>query len=345
MKTMKEKILTKENLAPFLDELLKTYRVVAPVRSGDYSLYRPLEDGRDICLDYLRPMKSAKEIFFPQNETLFYFNKRTNRVVESPEDEKTTVLFGITPCDLAGIAAQDRIFASGTFKDSYYMRRRSRSILIGIACPIPGETCFCHVFGIDRFASEIADLFFIPLQGRYLVRVNTERGRKLVEYLQEATEADVREAERLAAQPVESKEEIMPLEELSHLLAEEFESPVWDDIARRCIGCAACTFVCPTCHCFDITDEIRRDIGRRSRTWDGCMFPMFTLHASGHNPRMNATQRIRQRILHKFAYFKDNQGIISCTGCGRCVEVCPVNVDIREVLKCLSGILMEASKK
>jgi ferredoxin len=293
----------------------------------------------------LRPIKSAKEIFFPQNETLFYFNKRTNRVVVSPEGEKTTILFGITPCDLAGIATQDSIFSSGTFKDSYYLRRRSQTILIGIACPIPGETCFCHVFGIDRFASEIADLFFIPLQARYLVRVNTEQGGKLVEHLRDATEADLREAERLAAQPVESKEEIMPIEELSHLLAEEFESPVWDDIARKCIGCAACTFVCPTCHCFDITDEIRRDIGRRSRTWDGCMFPMFTLHASGHNPRTNAAQRFRQRILHKFAYFKDNQGIISCTGCGRCVEVCPVNVDIREVLKYLSGILMEASKK
>jgi len=344
---MKEKILAKEKLTSFLDELLKTYRVVAPVSSGNYSLYRTLEHGDDICLDYLRPMKSAKEIFFPQNEPLFYFNKRTNKVVEPPEGEKSTVLFGVTPCDLAGIAAQDRILSSGTFKDSYYVRRRSQSILIGIACPIPGETCFCNVFDIDRFASDITDLFFIPLKDLYLIRVNTEQGEKLVENLREAKEADLREAERLAAQPAEFKEAIMPLalEELSHLLTEEFESPIWDDIARKCIGCAACTFVCPTCHCFDITDEMRRDIGLRSRTWDGCMFPMFTLHASGHNPRTNATQRIRQRILHKFAYFKDNQGIISCTGCGRCVEVCPVNVDIRQILKYLSETLKEATKK
>ena len=330
---MKDKILLKENLVSFGNSLIEQYRLVAPVKSNGFSLYKPVGNASEICLDYLRPLKSAKEIFFPQNETLFFFNKKTQKIAEPAYDKKPTILFGAVACDLAGIAAQDRLFSAGAYLDSYYLKRRRNSILIGMACPEPGEMCFCGFFGIDRFASDIADLFFTPFSDKYYIKVNTEAGARLVESLPDAAAADAKTVERLRCENAEPKWDIPPLDELARMLAEGFEADVWDEIAQKCIGCAACTFVCPTCHCFDITDEAKGEIGRRVRTWDGCMFPKFTLHASGHNPRTKGGQRMRQRILHKFSYFKDNQGVVSCTGCGRCAEICPVNVDIREVLK------------
>ena len=150
---------------------------------------------------------------------------------------------------------------------------------------------------------------------------------------------------QLREKPVEFSGEPVHLQDLVRAMPENFKADFWDDLAMKCIGCAACTFVCPTCHCFDITDEGKRELGRRVRTWDGCMFPKFTLHASGHNPRTSAGQRVRQRVLHKFSYFRDNQGVISCTGCGRCIEVCPTGMDIRDILKAIAGEVLESPKK
>jgi len=106
----------------------------------------------------------------------------------------------------------------------------------------------------------------------------------------------------------------------------------WDAISEKCVGCSICTYLCPTCHCFDITDEIIEDKAVRLRTWDSCAFPLFTLEASGFNPRPSQRERFRNRILHKFAYIPENHGQIGCVGCGRCVDACPVNLDIRQVL-------------
>jgi sulfhydrogenase subunit beta (sulfur reductase) len=342
---MKDRILKKDNLRDFLNKLVQSFHVIAPIRQNNHSLYKSIEKAEDVCLDYRRPLKSAKEIFFPQNEVMFYFNQRTQKLVESVNREKKTILFGVPPCDLAGIAAQDRLFTTGAFQDVYYLRRRKQTILVGLGCPEPDDTCFCHLFEIDRLASSITDLFLTPIGDRYFIKVQTEQGEQLVENLPEASPEDSKALDDLKNKPVEFKIEFIPLKDVIPFLRENFDSPVWDEISKRCIGCAACTFVCPTCHCFDITDDVKKGMGRRVRTWDGCMFPKFTLHASGHNPRTAAAQRMRQRFLHKFSYFVDNQGVISCTGCGRCIAVCPVNMDIRETLKKLIEAASEPSKK
>jgi len=342
---MKNRILKRENLPGFINDLLKTSQVIAPVKKEDFSLYESVEKGEDVYLDFLKPRKSAKEVFFPQNEVMFYFNKRTQKMIEALDKEKETVLFGVPSCDLAGIAAQDKIFASGSYIDVYYLKRRKQTLLVGMGCPEPADTCFCHFFGIDRLASDVADLFFVPLEDRYYIRVNTEKGENLVKHLAEAGSEDEKALKQLEEAPPGFTTKPVPIDEIVKTLGDEFDSAIWDEIAMKCIGCAACTFVCPTCHCFDITDDVKKELGCRVRTWDGCMFPKFTMHASGHNPRTKAGQRMRQRVLHKFSYFMDNQGIVSCTGCGRCIEVCPVNMDIRETLKKLAELVRAPAKK
>ncbi|NLW25671.1 MAG: 4Fe-4S binding protein [Clostridia bacterium] len=118
--------------------------------------------------------------------------------------------------------------------------------------------------------------------------------------------------------------------DLAEKLEVIYRSPLWRELQEKCVNCGVCTFLCPTCHCFDLTDDQK---GKKVRSWDSCMFASFTKQASGHNPRPTGAERLRQRVMHKFRYFFENHGIFACVGCGRCVEKCPVNLDIREVLQ------------
>jgi ferredoxin len=204
-----------------------------------------------------------------------------------------------------------------------------------MGCERPGPACFCPAVGGDPLGEEGLDVLMVPVEGGYVVRPLTERGRAWTKPLglavvradQEAAAATTaaRARERLGASPVA---------DLQAALGQSFEHPLWDRLHERCLGCAACTYLCPTCHCFDVGDED----GRRWRRWDSCMFPTFTLHASGHNPRTSGKERMRQRLMHKFCYYPERRGRPACVGCGRCVEICPANLDLRSVLAQLEGV-------
>jgi ferredoxin len=129
---------------------------------------------------------------------------------------------------------------------------------------------------------------------------------------------------------------ILDAEGAADKLSSSFDDPAWQSLHEKCLGCATCAFVCPTCHCFDIQDENKCGKGRRVRLWDSCQLCLFTLHTSGHNPRPSGKERLRQRVMHKFNYFKTNNGQIACVGCGRCIRECPVNMDIRQIISAYS---------
>jgi ferredoxin len=194
-------------------------------------------------------------------------------------------------------------------------------------------------------------MFFAIDDGKYLLKIVTDKGRealKDIDALTSATDGDVRGKDRLIAATKESmrvSEMQLDAGELEKKL-DDFDASFWQTIHIKCLGCGVCTYFCPTCHCFDLTDETKttpyvssasstdnKAQGRRIRTWDSCMFPLFTRHASGHNPRPTLKERMRQRIMHKFNYTVKNYSEIFCVGCGRCVVNCPVNLDIRNVLK------------
>ena len=181
------------------------------------------------------------------------------------------------------------------------------------------------------------DLLFTDLGDRYLVEAITERGEALVAdspYFREATTTDVNLKAEIAAR-AEQAVSGPSVEGVKEQLDGMYDDPFWDELHEKCLGCAVCTYLCPTCHCFDIVDEAVNAQGRRVRNWDSCQFPLFTLHASGHNPRPSGRERMRQRIMHKFRYFVENFGEVACVGCGRCVRECPVNMDLREVLNAI----------
>ncbi|MCM2263969.1 MAG: 4Fe-4S dicluster domain-containing protein [Desulfuromonadales bacterium] len=326
------KTITEQNLHHLIDALLaEGVRVIGPKRADALTIYAPLANGEELDLDQL-PRRSAKEAFFPPCETILSFEKRDGKITVSDPDLNRlpeTVLIGVRPCDAVAPGILDAVF-SWDYDDPFYLERRKRTTIIGIACTSADDACFCTAVGCSPDARKGSDLFLVPLQGGgFVVEAMDGKGSAL-KARYEALLATSGSAQPLplAVPAVDS----LDLEKIRTWLAGNFEHPLWQEIASRCAGCGACAFLCPACHCFDIVDEGGEAGGCRRKHWDACGFGKFTMHASAHNPRDVQPQRYRNRIMHKFKYYADKFNQTLCTGCGRCIRWCPVGIDIKAVL-------------
>ena len=326
-------IISKSAVTDFLDELGKSYQVFAPLKREDILVLERVGDHDQVVLDFYNTKQAPKEVFFPRSEVLFSY--RDGKVIPTSLPDERRVVFGIRPCDARSAVLLDNVFDAPDYQDPYYVNRRQNTLLIGLACNKPLTTCFCTTVGGGPFSVDGLDLLWTDLGDRYLVETITERGEALTansSCLRQATEEDTAAKAKIAA-AAEQMISGPSTEGVKETLDGMYEDPFWDESHLKCLGCGVCTYLCPTCHCFDITDETDGSQGRRIRTWDSCMYPLFTLHASGHNPRPTRKERMRQRIMHKFSYSVQQYRRIFCVGCGRCVAQCPVNLDIRMVIK------------
>jgi len=324
--------IAKEKIEEFIQRLIKDYTVFAPVEIEGIISFRKVDKPKDIKLDYQNSKKPPKEIFFPQSEVMLRYS---DGKVESVEKVgKKRILFGVRPCDAKAILLLDDVFDAPDYKDVYYTNKRKNTIIVGLGCNLPASTCFCTSLGIGPFSRNGMDILLIDIGKDYLVDVLTKKGEEiLTEDFVRATDEEVKLTEDIedkAVKKIKSKVEIKGVKEK---LDNMFDAPIWEELSEKCLGCGVCTYLCPTCHCFDIADEAVNSQGERVRNWDSCMFPLFTLEASGHNPRPTGKERMRQRIMHKFNYFVENYKEPACVGCGRCIINCPVNIDVRGVLK------------
>jgi ferredoxin len=206
--------------------------------------------------------------------------------------------------------------------------------IIGLGCNSPPSTCFCTSLGGGPFSKEGSDVFLTDIGESFLVEVLTDKGARVIgdKLFQDATSNELELARRIEAEAIRKVVSVVEIEGLKEKLDGIVESPFWDTLHEKCLGCGVCTFLCPTCHCFDVVDEAWNERGERVRNWDSCMFPLYTLETSGHNPRPTGRERMRQRVMHKFNYFIVNYGEVACVGCGRCIRECPVNFDIRKAI-------------
>lgn len=339
--------------------------VFLPVRQGGQCNYGLWNEHTEVDLDTLKTVKSPKDMFFPQSETLYTCYQEGKNIRITPEDlrERPFVIFGMRGCDVKGIEVLDQVFLADP-ADACYAARREQGTLVAMACHEPEESCFCTVFGIDP-AAPAADVT-TWLVGEVLYwKPLTDKGEALTALVADClmpadatvtsataatsdTESNPDRASASGEDAVNKEQaairkitEQLPYGNLSlegfdgaHL-QELFDSPKWEQLYGTCLACGTCTFVCPTCQCYDIQDY---DTGRgiqRFRCWDSCMYSDFTLMAHG-NPRTSQMQRFRQRFMHKLVYFPDNNdGMYSCVGCGRCVEKCPSSLNIVKVIKSL----------
>ena len=335
---MEKRIITKDALAGIIKKISGEMVVYAPIQDEDNVLFKVLEGGEEPCIDYANTKNAPKNFFFPQTETMLRFF-RTERGRELSEDTgkaAEAVLFGVRPCDARSFVLLDHVFDDPKYRDPYYIERREKTTVVSLACVEPPySTCFCTSVGGHPMSPEGSDVLLTDLGENYLVEFLTPKGERLLEKMgdlavaDDALEEKKKELYDTAGDKIKSH---IPGREIKPWLDENFEHPFWDSIHKSCLACGTCTYFCPTCHCFDITDEVKGDAGRRIRSWDSCMSWLFTVETSGHNPRSSQKERWRQRLMHKFRYFVDNFDAIACVGCGRCVNSCPVNIDIRKIV-------------
>jgi sulfhydrogenase subunit beta (sulfur reductase) len=330
-------IITETNLRNLVDALVNESKlVVGPKDCGATVLYEPLATGAELKLGAL-PRRSAKELFFPVCETLFTFRKEHGATQVHDVDRSKlpeTVLISALPCDSSSPAILDAVF-SWEYHDEFYIERRKRNTIIAIACTKGDDACFCTAVGHAPDEETGSDIFLTPLNdGSFACKSKTEKGKNLIQ----RHSALFSEAAGAAPVPfAEQGAQRLDLVKIKEWLDTHFDDPLWQKIADICLGCGACAFICPACHCFDINDEGSAENGSRRKHWDACGFSKFTNHASGHNPRDIQNKRYRNRIMHKFKYYDDKFGKTLCTGCGRCIRACPVGIDIAEILGQING--------
>ena len=336
-----QRIVTSADFDKLVAEWAKSGAVYAPVKVKDWTEFRRVSSLAEADLTQVNAKLSARGLLFPQCETMFRFD--TSRPGEAQETDRpeTQVVVGVRPCDAAGIAVLDKFFAGQGETDTFYRRRREKTTLVGLACSTPADTCFCSAVGGSPAGTRGLDLLLTDLGGRYLAEPLTDNGKAVVKDLPEAAVADLAKKKEIADKAAAAIAERIDTGKLKQLLDTADSHPVWEDLSLACVNCGACTFVCPTCHCFDITDETRKGKGARLRVWDTCQFCLYSQHASGHNPRQTSVSRFRNRAMDKFKYTVDMIGEVSCVGCGRCVRECPASIDIRETVEKLMAVLPE----
>jgi len=322
------KVITQEEIKAWLDQLVGERTVVAPCDMSGTLLFRPVKDCSQIVCSTGRTVMSAKEYLFPHTERLLHIERigQDVRLVEmQPEDE--ILLFGLHPCDARGMQILDALFLEKPPQDSYYARRRNHMTLVGMACEEPGESCFCTTMGGSLDDPSGMDVMLSKTPGGFLAQAVTPKGKALLDAAGFPYTQSVHPAKKV------HKPDIPPIE----AWPEHFMDAYWRQISERCISCRICAYVCPTCRCFDVRDEAIPTEGdgefERIRCWDSCNSVNYRRVAGGHNPRLAKTQRLRNRFYCKFYYFPHQYGPVTCTGCGRCVDACPVNVDITEVIQ------------
>ena len=269
-----------------------------------------------------------KDILFPKTEKMYSFKTGDNMEISENTEAPERVIFGLRPCDVHSFMCMDAVFINKAPTDSYYARRRAKSLLVAVSCRAPGENCFCEAMGLDPNAAPNADIFLTGDGEGYFVTAGTDKGRleleKWSDYLTEKS-GDAPKA-HCTLSPNMS-------EALSHSLEKHFEDEkLWRFNSETCIGCGTCAFVCPTCYCFDIDSSVKGDEGYAFRCWDTCMFSDYNMNAGGHNTRPTKKERLRNRYLHKLSFFSDRHGMTLCAGCGRCIEKCPAHLDITEFI-------------
>jgi ferredoxin len=336
-----------------LEKLAEKYRLFGPVKEDDFHNFKALDRGELPDFNCLNTRLSPKSIVYPQSEIMFDYSldesqKDHHILKEINTDDSPRAVIGIRPCDAKAFLLVRLNFDTPEYQDPYWLKAYETTTLIGLACESPCTSCFCTTAGCGPYHEEGLDLLLMDAGDQYWAQVITDKGDA---FLKAAGWTQALDA-KTAAKEIEAKKQaaeakicaFVNTDQLKEIETTElYNAPFWEEVSFSCINCGTCTYVCPTCWCFDIQDENRGNCGVRMRNWDSCMYPLFTLHGSGHNPRNTKLHRVRQRFMHKLKYYLDKYDAgIQCVGCGRCVRLCPVNIDIRRVCELMNSTASSA---
>lgn len=325
--------ITREKLPRWLAGLKSQAEVLAPAKENGLWTYRNF-DRQDIPGNFQNSRLPPKGLFLESLRPLFdwKYPGGSLQIHSLPPLQGQRVIFGLRPCDVRALKVLEAVFARD-YQDVFYLRNLSHTVLMGQACRVQCEGSFCTEMGIDPQDSADFDIFFREIPGGYIARVATDKGHAVTEGRDFFEESSAKEWNVGRGKIRGGREKLLfNLERVGAGVVERFpDENLWKRLSAKCINCGICTYLCPTCYCFDLGDLQMPGQGTRFRCWDSCAFPDFTKMAV-HNPREEKWRRYRQRVSHKFNFFYQNFQAFACVGCGRCVAHCPVNLDLREVL-------------
>ncbi|MDR0875183.1 MAG: 4Fe-4S dicluster domain-containing protein [Clostridiales Family XIII bacterium] len=347
--------ITKDDLATAIRALLPAYNVYAPAGEGERLAFAALDESRLGAINLTgSPVIPPKELLFPRSESLYTLDPETGAATV-PEIAESTLIFGVRPCDLRGIENLDAAFLEKGYVDSNYAKRRENTTIIALACVTsPYETCFCESMGGDPLAAKGADVLLTETKAgdAFTAAFQTPKGLQVkllwdslamdcgsAPAMTEGSKPAMTEGSKPAMTGQHNTLRVTKPDDLPQRLMAAFDDPHWAVLSEACLGCGTCSYVCPTCYCFDIDRESGAKEITEYRCWDCCMFSDYSRMAGGHNPRPTKKERLRNRYLHKLAYFDERYGMTLCVGCGRCIAKCPASLDITEVIEWGGGAL------
>ncbi len=332
--------LSRDNLFAWLDRLKIDYDVFVPVKKGTIRFYEEYSSpSQDIVIGEVRATEPLKGFFTPVREKVAeLFNPELPAMKRKP-----LAIVGVKACDLKGFLVQDHVFRNHGCQDPLYGRAREDNLIISADCTQVIDTCFCLALGVNPYPESHFDINLSEVTGGFIVVVGSPKGQQVFDahrsLFQDADTTPLTQREEGRKQIVAEVERNIADHGVPHqdhyqgMIQRNYDSAIWEDEAKTCVECGACNTICPTCHCFMLTDQKEGDKVVRYRQWDSCMFKDFARVAGGGNPRPQLWMRLRNRFEKKFDFFPQLAGLYACTGCGRCISACPAKIDIRRVLK------------
>ena len=349
---MLSKTITRQDLPKLVDALVEEFSVIAPTYEKNVPTFSEVQNASEVEFNILfeekLPMIPPKKIFLPANQTVFKYSLKEGITegcgdISDTQYKKNIIVFGMSPCDITGVGVLERIFKDN-YSDDVFLKLREKTIIIGMNClDHCYENCFCETMysndpksGFDIMLTEISKTKLIAVP-------NSDNGKRLLrmfpELFEEVTKKDYEAYQKaLKTKRKNFKTEFL-VEGLASHIEDSFESDLWEEFTNKCLFCGSCTFVCPTCYCYNVKDTVAVNLqeGERQREWDSCYYPEFALVAGDHNFRERKAQRFRYRYLHKFVDLPRRYNFEGCVGCGRCITYCPTKIDVRDVLKKVRG--------
>ncbi len=334
-------IIKEKDLVELLGKIKEDFDVYVPRETEDNLYYEEfeVESARDIVYQKIRATQPIKTFFFPAKDKVASFPDRL-----ASDNDKPYCIVGVKRCDLELLRVLDFVFKEGDFSDPGYEKLRCENLIISSDCSTFKETCFCLALGIKPYAKENFDLNIARIDGGFVVEVGSSKGRNLIDenksFFKPAPDGDVKKREEKRENLIEQltrhiqPQGIPKQESLHDIVKGGYDSNVWKEEVEDCVECGGCNHICPACHCFILYEQKGiKDISERLRIWDSCLYQGFARVAGGANPRKKRFMRLRNRFIKKFVFFPRVLKTFGCSGCGRCIEVCPAKIDIREVLK------------
>jgi len=326
--------MPKNRINEFLELIKRDFRVYVP----ENDRFVEMEYGKHVSFGKAKTLHGIKDIVFPKKETLFGYDVKGN-IEDKFVDERKAVV-GVRVCDVRGLQGLDRYFIS-TVHEPFYWKARENLFIVGVTCEEATSSCFCTQFGgLDNSDIEY-DVWLTRIEGEYLFEARSSRAKDIAETMKlEKAAVDKISLKQKLINKVESEMGWSKIDDkkIFESFKEKTSNSVWDELSDKCLACGKCNFICPTCHCFDVVEDVDFDgNGERVKVWDACHLWKFALVTGDHNFRGKRVARVKYRIYDKFYYPVLTYGSSACVGCGRCLDVCNVNIDLRYVLKSIAG--------